>query len=454
VERIFCLAALVALAGCSLAPAVSNFTVSYNGSIEEVNNQLLLANILRARDRAPLYFSDLSQIRGALTLSASTAVTIPFGPQKVLTTKEYTDLATAGISSSPTFDIVPLNEQVFTQGIVQPLELQYGKLYWDRVDYSEFLLAMLFVDKIEVGYSDAQGRPLPQSDGDGNPVRGPDGQPIMGAHIVFNIPDDPTKLGYFRREIMNWGVDPENPRWVRAISYHGYKALTPIAESVTLGAQGGLKDLVSLDPHKFRAKRMTSSQERDASSGANAKKNLPGRKPVAKGDDLYQLYSIEDRIIICPPKPFLERWSRTYDILIVAPQIVGNTIDVTPQSAAACDASEWPGEDALPPSAKKRMTITIYTRSVEGMIQYLGAILRPGSENPLRFIVTKGSSESAKVALSYAGDQYSVAPYARDPADTLGTDNTLPILALVEQLLNLRKNSKEITTTPAAQIVP
>ncbi len=53
---------LVGLAGCSLSPFVTSQTVDYNGAIEAANNQLLLANILRARDHAPLYFSDLSQI--------------------------------------------------------------------------------------------------------------------------------------------------------------------------------------------------------------------------------------------------------------------------------------------------------------------------------------------------------------------------------------------------------
>jgi hypothetical protein len=63
-----CLAPLV---GCSLAPLVAHESEDYNETVETVTNSLLVTNILRARDEVPLYFTDLSQIRGQIMLNYS-----------------------------------------------------------------------------------------------------------------------------------------------------------------------------------------------------------------------------------------------------------------------------------------------------------------------------------------------------------------------------------------------
>ena len=451
-RRLIVVVLSVALAGCSLAPQISNYTVSYNGSIEEVNNQLLIANVLRARDRAPLYFSDLSQIRGALTVEAGATLSAPFGQGKITTTKHFVAGASALFETQPTFDIVPLNEQEFTQGIMQPFELQYGKLYWDRLDYPEFLLTMLFVDRIEIRFYENRAL-VPLLTPDGN-VAMEDGKPTTEkVRAYLNLPEDNTPeekqlRANFLNEIALWEVRPENPRTQRSVSYHAYTEYTPIGEDVALGNQGGLKDFLGLDPRKFLARRVHQGAPNDEAG-------KPARS--AKDEDRYQLYAVENRIIICPPKSFRDRFNK-FNITIVAPQIEAGTVNVTPQSAGACDASTWPPDGTQ--QTKPEMEITVYTRSVEGMIQYLGGIQRAtelpsgdvAHDNPLGFFIRPGLLKGRKVALDYQGEDYSVLPYR--PDETLGTDNTLPILALVEQLLNLRKNSKEITTTPAAEIVP
>ena len=67
-------------AGCSLAPLVANESEDYNQTVQTVTNSLLVVNILRARDEVPLYFTDLSQIRGQIMLNYSAAGAFPFGP--------------------------------------------------------------------------------------------------------------------------------------------------------------------------------------------------------------------------------------------------------------------------------------------------------------------------------------------------------------------------------------
>ena len=71
---------MLLLAGCSLAPVIAENTLDYNTAVETVTNGVLVSNILRARDGAPLYFSDLSQIRGAVQFSLQAQTTLPYGP--------------------------------------------------------------------------------------------------------------------------------------------------------------------------------------------------------------------------------------------------------------------------------------------------------------------------------------------------------------------------------------
>jgi hypothetical protein len=407
---------VLTLPGCSLSGFVTTETVDYNAAIESANNQLLLANILRARDRAPLYFSDLSQIRGSLTLTTTDALTIPFGPQKVTTGKRYSDLLTQSLQSAPTFDVVPLNQQTFTQGLVQPLELQYGKYYWDRLDFQEFLLASLFVDKIEI---EVPGAP---------------------PHFVPNLPE--AQQG-FDALLRNWEITPDEKSTDRKVSFHEYTGLTPIGSPAALGPQSALRDLASFDPAKFRLERVGQAA---GAPGQGAKETKP---------DLYQLYAVEDRIVICPPQAYLRaEKNKNFDILLVAPQILGSgndkTIKITAHSAAACTKTEEidPPAESAQAAAEHAEKITVYSRSVEGMIQYLGAVLRANqATNPIKFYVRKEAAANARIALDYRDGTYYVAPDSDD-------DHTLQILALLEQLLNLRKNSKEISTTTAVQSVP
>jgi hypothetical protein len=90
------------------------------------------------------------------------------------------------------------------------------------------------------------------------------------------------------------------------------------------------------------------------------------------------------------------------------------------------------------------------------ILRYLGDIVRQygdSAENPIKFYIRRTSADQ-KISVVYSGKAYSVGPYQDDSEHTIGTDNTLPILALLEQLLNLRKSAKEITSSPTAILVP
>jgi hypothetical protein len=100
--------AMLLLAGCSLAPVIAENTLDYNTAVETVTNGVLVSNILRTRDGAPLYFSDLSQIRGAVQLSLQAQTTLPYGPAFPAAGASAQGGPLA-VSSQPGFDVAPLN---------------------------------------------------------------------------------------------------------------------------------------------------------------------------------------------------------------------------------------------------------------------------------------------------------------------------------------------------------
>ncbi len=73
------------LAGCaseplsSLASAIQGGAVADNNALADATDQILLINILRARDRAPLDMGDLTSVNDALSLSGTVGFSIPFG---------------------------------------------------------------------------------------------------------------------------------------------------------------------------------------------------------------------------------------------------------------------------------------------------------------------------------------------------------------------------------------
>jgi hypothetical protein len=453
-RRLVGVALCLGLTGCSFSGLISSQTVDYNATIETANNQLLLANVLRARDHAPLYFSDLSQIRGSITLTTSDSETLPFGKGRITTNKEFGNSLSGSLQSAPTFDIVPLNQQTFTQGIVQPLELQFAKYYWDRLDYPEYTLASLFVDKIEVDTEllfDLPGKGetkctltviIPNKPGSTSSavVNPPD--PCRA--ILANIPKEkqaPIPKS-FDDAIQEWGIDQAESPTLRNITFQSYTAGTKIGGPVSL-TSAGVKDLTGFDPEKFRLIPVK------AAGGGT------------EGKTTYQLYALSQHVVICPPSQYMASLQQgKFNILLVAPEILGTgsntTINVTPRSPSACGTKDIVYDldqtNQINPKNYGTKTITIYTRSVEGMFQYLGALLKqnedhPELKNPLGFYVGRGQSPSARISFSYLDGDYYVAPDGPD-------DHTLQILGLVEQLLNLRKDSKEIMTTPASQSVP
>src|SRR5687768_2447769 len=71
-HRVLSLVLFVCLAGCGVATSIiKSDALSFNDVIEDTTNKLLVLNVLRARDKAPLHFADIPVIRESMQQNAS-----------------------------------------------------------------------------------------------------------------------------------------------------------------------------------------------------------------------------------------------------------------------------------------------------------------------------------------------------------------------------------------------
>ena len=80
-QRVLILVLSIGLSGCVLAPEfIKRDSLAFGDVIEDTTNKLLVVNVLRARDKAPLHFADIPVIRESMQASASIGILNVLGP--------------------------------------------------------------------------------------------------------------------------------------------------------------------------------------------------------------------------------------------------------------------------------------------------------------------------------------------------------------------------------------
>jgi hypothetical protein len=439
------------LAGCSFAPAIQSDSIDYSATLEAVSNQLLVTNILRARDHAPLHFANLSALRAQFQANASLGVAFPLGPNNHTTARGLTT-DVLSLQTAPSFDFAPLDTEQFTRGILSPVDPQVVKYYFDRALPQE-LLVFLFFDRISPGKPSFL--PFPDATASERVTSLPPDQ-----QDLINDPSRPKKLKEFATWVKGiFGAYREN-RVIVANSY--LRQIGPPIEgnasedapSRNEGKRGGdetggpaslLKDLSSIDPSKVRVECL------DTSGGAP--KSL-GERHCSSSTTKYKLvlYAEPPDVIFCAKEQYF------YVPLALATPDMNN-----PQIAKGYEheANLWKElcTSRVAPGTTEEQVGTIYIRSVEGMIQYLGSLIEGRHAKEDQSILRQAlggytlfdletAPEGASFGVSYGGDSYYVHYYDRQ------RDRTMLTLALVNQLINLNTNAAELPTTKPVEIVP
>jgi len=156
---------LVALWSCSFLAACSsvvnvddleNRATVVNVNMAEYADKAILLNMLRARDRAPLSFSQLSQVEGHNTLTGSLGIpSISFGPHLSSSPRAYTvGPNTISRSFETDFTINAVDDPNTYSALFSPIDPKTIGLFAEQ-GYPREILFLLLTDHIRVKSKDA-----------------------------------------------------------------------------------------------------------------------------------------------------------------------------------------------------------------------------------------------------------------------------------------------------------
>ncbi|HTV36589.1 MAG TPA: hypothetical protein VMF12_09160 [Xanthobacteraceae bacterium] len=154
-----------ALLGCAIVDQYSGRAIVYNLEAEQAQDQALLLNIVRAYLQRPMQFTTVSTITGVASASGgaqySLPTNVPFRPP----TQGATGIAaipplptwlfSGSMSGGPAFTVPVLDTQEFYQGILKAIPGQLWDLYI-QANYPPDLLFNLFVEKVVMQRTDGR----------------------------------------------------------------------------------------------------------------------------------------------------------------------------------------------------------------------------------------------------------------------------------------------------------
>jgi hypothetical protein len=140
-----------ATTSCVVVDHFSHRAVQYNREAEQVQDQDLLLNIVRASKRRPLEFSGLQTVSGTGQASGSVSMSWPIHLNGAATATALNP--SAAFSGGPTFAVGVLDTQDFFEGILNPIPLDTLDLYYQE-RYSSTMLFNLFIAQIVIKQTD------------------------------------------------------------------------------------------------------------------------------------------------------------------------------------------------------------------------------------------------------------------------------------------------------------
>ena len=111
--------------GCLSPTAINTAMLSYDQSILKSENELLLLNILRARDEEPLHFTVTSSIAATFNFRVNGGLLgrlLSTNPSTANNSNFLTLNLGAEASENPTATIVPVQGEEFTKRVLMPLD--------------------------------------------------------------------------------------------------------------------------------------------------------------------------------------------------------------------------------------------------------------------------------------------------------------------------------------------
>lgn len=399
-SRRLALVPVLALAtSCALPRTMTQDAVAFNRTLEDANNQMLLLNVLRARDRYPLYLTAMTALRGNLKSSVDLSTELGLSKAAGVGTvaRSLTPTLDTAYATNPSFDVAPLDSDEFTKGFMTPLKLETVEYYLSQ-GWPASLVFHLALRKFEVARAE------------------PDGWHVM----TFTSHASDAQ---------------ENQAFEDALGY--------LVADCRLG-------VVATDRDTPVGPAVEATSLADLAGAAKA--GLVVRTEAGKA----RLYQTSHELGFAVTLP--ERPTRTLGGGDDAPgashaAAAGRLASHTEPATVEGLHESLKLLDTRPQDLK----VTFHLRSPEAIVYYLGEIVRGGPESALvrrdggrpavpLFVIEPGRAEGweAAVATVYRGQAYHI------PASREAAGETMHVLALLTQLIGQYKKNSDLPTSRTA----
>ncbi len=390
--------------GCSFpSDYFGTRAIDYNRQAEDATLSTMLLNIVRASQRRPMQFTGLQSVTGTSSTTAgisggdTVAHTTPYIGQFGLTPPSSSTLlartvtgtigGTASISGGPTFTVPVLDTQEFYQGILTPIALQTIDFYMQE-GFPPELLFQLFVSKIVVTRIDHRGS-------------------CQQFTFTNSVADD-LQIGQFDAIVdylIGAGLGAErisnNKEFSPAIPLPGKKDAASAIDAFAHASEAGLEVKSDKNKRTFRLEKKTSEMRTCFAYhgggfpdwfGSNVNKSIfcgnferpketggkqDGAKCAPKGAEGEAGHGQSELSGIELSDLLLDRIKKVQDSLSVEDKSKTAYTDLFP----------------VPEFRHARVSLKLYSRSTEGILYYLGEIVRrqlhPELERGVRLVQFK-----------------------------------------------------------------
>lgn len=490
--------------GCAISPsAIQSDTMGFGEVIEDTTNKLLVLNVLRARDKAPLHFADIPLMRQSMQQSFSFGWLDFIGASRAPPTTRDSVTLGASVQKTPSFDLNHLHSKDFITGITSPIDPKIVKYWLDR-GLDRRLVLLIFFSGVEIVETRSEKGPV-------NTIRVANA-PREAVDIIKN-----RKEAFVGTEALRCDTQSDFERYLKLLNKvktffaHNYRERRLLARGLQPGAPEDSKNLqafAALDQTKVQ---LVYDRERGT----------------------YSVYSLssEQKVAFCfyddaqPAEPasaqmeFIESGRESgpdrrncFQSVVDVRAEETRTRAVSPSpiffpgAAAVKEESRYCGiynrfsgtvpSPAAKPGGYPRLELRLFIRSVGEIFQFLGDLLHyqdevrrhldehshlglklntpvtfgycgdlhePGCDDI--FIRLDGDTCNARFSLTYRDKEYHISNF--DPpgltyrqglncrADyTPRRDHTLEILSVLHQLVGLHKSATDVRSTPSVQVLP
>jgi hypothetical protein len=453
---------VLVIGGCAFPGAVQRVAVEYNSAVANMANELTLLNIMRAYEDLPLHYTTVSILRGNITVKTGGSINSALrGDTSTITDQVVDTVATAvapagttttttsqitgtnqvlegvpvttptlsgEITTGPTFDVAVLDTQKFYNGILGSIPFSTVENYIGQGLDNQFLIHLL-IERVDINRVD-------NKDADGNP------KPETVASWVNNPGTEEGRI--FAERMRCYILKGTNLR-VNAVN------LVPASRVRRTDASS----LVGL-----------TMQEIALLDGKTLEVSEPiGTDPQTDDKVIVRRPASSKRVAELVPRPAILEEDRNNvpdddkDIWDSCKEVREARKGILPKKPPS--EALFLGDNlalVLGPDGKSAATakaeISIVFRSAESVIRYVGRYLRATEEQPgleplnggRVFSITKGKPSGSVVSCELLGTRYSIA----NDADRR---TNMQVIAIIQQLINLHKESTDRPQTIPVQVV-